>query len=326
MSIEVILSLKKSQTIWDLWCIFSVIGLWPRFIEPNLLKITPLTIKIPLLPKDLKGFKILQFSDLHWNGKFSKILAKKLVKKIASCKADLIVFTGDFICRSQLENKDKLIELLNQISAPFGCYAVLGNHDYSHFVTINQEGDYDVEEKNDSSDILRGFKRLFNFSMLSKKFTLRMKKLSYHLELIDLLKETPFQLLNNETRQINVKETQLNICGLEEYTTGKLDPKAAFEKFNKNFPGIVLTHNPDAIKILSEYPGDITLSGHTHGGQINIPWMWKKFTRIENLEFKRGYKRLINHKQAYINRGVSSMMKFRWGSIPELTLITLQEE
>ncbi|MDP1881133.1 MAG: UDP-2,3-diacylglucosamine diphosphatase LpxG [Parachlamydiaceae bacterium] len=320
------MNLKKSQIAWDLWCIFSVIGVWPRFIEPNLLKITSLTIKIPLLPKDLEGFKILHFSDLHWHGKFSNVLAKKLIKKIASCQPDLIVFTGDFICRSKLDNKEKLKVLLNQIYAPYGCYAVLGNHDYSHFVTVNQEGDYAVEEKNDSSDILRGFKRLFNFSTLSKKITDDVRKISYHSELLDLLNETSFQVLNNETKQINVKGTQLNICGLEEYTTGRLNPKAAFEKFNKDYPGIILTHNPDAIKTLNEYPGNLILSGHTHGGQINIPWMWKKFTRIENLDFKRGHLRFKNSQQAYVNRGISSIMKFRWGSIPELTLITLQEE
>lgn len=314
---------KTSQKLWDIWCIVSIIGIWPRYIEPELLSITRLFYNLPSLAKELSGFKILQFSDLHWNHAFSDSFANRLIKKIAKCKPDLIVFTGDFLCRAQLEDRERLKRVLQTIQAPYGCFAVLGNHDYSSFVTVNERGDYDIESVSSSSEIRKGFTRLFSPVSLTQYVTERARQLLPNKELLELLKETPFQLLNNQTVKIDVNGAGLNICGLEEYSLGRFNPKLAFENYDNSFPGVILSHNPDAFSTLQNYPGEIVLCGHTHGGQVNLPWLWKRFTRIKNLKFKSGL-RVLQKKWLYINRGISSVMKFRWFSIPEISLITLQ--
>ena len=97
-----------SEWAWDLWCIVSGIGIWPRYIEPNILRVTRISLPIAHLPFELIGLKILQFSDLHWNHQFSSFLQKKLIHKINALKPDLIVFTGDFLCCSKLENREGL--------------------------------------------------------------------------------------------------------------------------------------------------------------------------------------------------------------------------
>ena len=97
---------KLSQRLWDLWCIGSVVGIWPRFIEPNLIKTNTLNLTIPSLPEELIGFKIVQFSDLHFHSKMPDFFLNKIIKKIRKINPDLIVFTGDFLCRSVLEDKD----------------------------------------------------------------------------------------------------------------------------------------------------------------------------------------------------------------------------
>ncbi|MDB6080928.1 MAG: ykuE, partial [Chlamydiia bacterium] len=55
------------ERLWDLWCIASIIGIWPRFIEPNILVNSNHTLPITMLPKELNGLTIVQISDLHYS-------------------------------------------------------------------------------------------------------------------------------------------------------------------------------------------------------------------------------------------------------------------
>lgn len=319
--------LKKkqwSEWAWDAWCIASCIGIWPRYIEPNLLNITRLTLPIPHLSTELSGLKILQFSDLHWSSQFPEGLKKKLIKKVNHLNPDLIFFTGDFICRSKMEDPRGLIDLLNTLQATMGCFAILGNHDYSQFVTVNAQGDYDVDADSSEAVVSKGFKRLFSSVALTKRITPEVRQIGLHEELISTINQTQFKLLANETRLVSCKGSWINICGLEEYITGRFNPEKAFKGYDEQHPGIVLSHNPDAILSLETWPGDVILSGHTHGGQVNLPFLWKRFACMEYDQFKSGLKRL-NSKWAYINRGIFSVMKFRWFASPELTFITLQK-
>lgn len=323
-SIEKMAAKKQwNEWIWDAWCLISFIGIWPRFIEPRLLGVTRLQVKIPSLPEQLYGIKILHFSDLHWSQHFSSSLQQKMIRKINALEPDIIVFTGDFLCRSKLENQDGLKQLLNALKAKIGYFAVLGNHDYAQFVSVSSCGDYDVEKPSSSSNIVKGFKRLFHPVKLTKRVTDGAKQVAQHDELLALLKKTPFQLLNNASQLVPVNGSWINICGLEEYSLGRSNPDQACHNYDRRYPGIVLTHNPDAVELLQDYPGELILSGHTHGGQVNLPGLWSRFTPMENMQFKHGLKK-INDKRVYINRGISGVMKFRWFAQPELTLVTLQ--
>lgn len=313
-----------SELLWDAWCVVSGIGIWPRFIEPSLLTQTTHYIPMSTLPQELDGLRVMQFSDLHWSKKFSPRLKQKLIRKINQLHADIIVFTGDFLVRSRLEDPTELKELLCSLKARVGHFAILGNHDYAQFVTVNLQGDYDIERDNSSSNISKGFKRLFSFTPLTKKRTLDVAKVSMHQELIALIQQTPFKILHNDSILISNGKSFLNICGVGEYSLGRSDFKHAFKAYDHQYPGLILVHNPDAISHLDTYPGDLILAGHTHGGQINLPWMWKQFTRIENLKYKKGLKQR-GSKLIYINRGIGSVIPFRWFAPPEISLFILKK-
>lgn len=307
---------------WDSWCVLSLIGIWPRFVEPQLLAVTKIQLPLSGLSNSLEGLKILQFSDLHWNAKFSPRFRKKIIKKINLLQPDIIVFTGDFLIRSIIENGNGLQRFLSSLNPGIGFFAVLGNHDYDKYVTVNCLGDYDIEENSRFESLYEGFKRLFRPVYLSGKISQSALHTNVHQGLINLLENTSIRLLHNETATIYCKGSGINICGLGEYTAGKCLPKKAFQNYKAEYPGIILTHNPDSIPELMQYPGEIILSGHTHGGQINLPVFREKFTRIEQRHLMRGLKKL-NGKWIYINRGVGSTLPFRWRSVPELTLFRL---
>lgn len=309
-----------TQFLWDLWCVLSLIGIWPRFIEPKLIKSSKIKITLPNLSDDIANLKIVQFSDLHFNPDVSDRFLNKLTSKILSLKPDLIVFTGDFLCFSNLQEKNRLKKFLNSLQARFGCFAVFGNHDYDQFVSVNDHGEYDVI-KPSSSTVVKGFKRLFSKKVLKNSVTKRAIETPIHQELLDLLKETPFNLLHNENALITIGKSKFNICGLGEYSLAKCLPDIAFKNFDPTYKGIVLSHHPDSFSLLKHYPGDLILSGHTHGGQVNLPFFKKKFILLENRDLVRG---LIDkeNKKIYITRGVGSVMKFRWFSMPEVLLVT----
>ena len=99
-------------------------------------------------------------------------------------------------------------------------------------------------------------------------------------------------------------------------------PDEAFKNYNPDYPGIILTHNPDTapVKGLSRR---FIFSGHTHGGQVNLPYMWRRFTVLENMRFKKGLFK-EHGKWIYVNRGIgSAIIPFRWFSPPEILLATL---
>lgn len=310
-----------SEILWDLWCIFSIVGIWPRFIEPNTLSISKHRLPLSELPPCLEGLKIVQFSDLHLNERMPAAFTNKLIRKIQALSPDIIVFTGDFLCYSELKDKNRLKSLLSSLTAPYGCYAVLGNHDYEQFVSINEKGEYDLVN-HASPTIVRGFKRLFSQIKLKGQSTPAAKTIGMHKELLELVAATPFRILHNQSTLLSIKGEGLNLCGLGEYSLGRCRPEEAFKDYQDQFPGIILSHNPDSLVLLKKFPGSIILSGHTHGGQINLPWMWKRFTLLENPRLKRGLVQ-IHHKLLYINRGLGSVLRFRWFALPEITQFTL---
>lgn len=308
--------------LWDLFCISTVVGIWPRFIEPKVISTTRLNLPIRNLPKPFDGFKILQISDLHFSPNSTDSFLDRLVNKCKALKPDLITLTGDFLCYGQLLEPQRLSAFLNRFKAPYGCFAVLGNHDYSSCVSINSDGDYDIVKPTTSS-LGRALQRLYTNVTLTKRTTDSAKNTPLHEELVSLIKRSPFHLLHNTTESICIEKTKLNITGFGEYILGRIDTQAAYQNYDPSYPGIILLHNPDGAPLLHNHYGDIILSGHTHGGQVNLPWLWKKFTLLENMDFKKGL--VKNHgKWLYINRGIGSVMPFRWFSKPEILLLTLE--
>jgi predicted MPP superfamily phosphohydrolase len=314
--------LRWGDKLWDAWCIASVIGVWPRFIEPRMLTVTRLELRIPALPPGLKGLKLLHLSDIHFHSGMSAAFLQRVSTKILSLQPDIIVCTGDFLCYGHLEEQARLLEFLKSLHAPLGCFAVLGNHDYASRIGLNARGDYDIAKADERALIAQGFYRLFSNPHISGKATDEVTSMPPHADLVALLHASPFVLLHNDCRQVIVGSGGLNICGLGEYSCGKTLTQAAFEGYEKRYPGILLLHNPDGVPLLREVPGDIILCGHTHGGQVNLPWIWRKCALMEHPQFKQGLVPFFN-KWVYINRGLGSIFPFRWFAPPELLLLTL---
>ena len=87
------------------------------------------TVPIKNLHKDLDGYTIVQFTDIHVGPTVKRSYVKKIVDQINGIEKDLVVFTGDLVDGSVKNLRDD-VEPLRQISSPNGYYFVTGNHEY----------------------------------------------------------------------------------------------------------------------------------------------------------------------------------------------------
>jgi hypothetical protein len=117
------------------------------FCEPLETGVTELSISLARLPIAFDGLRVAQLSDIHFNPFESSAHIGKIVERTNALRPDLVILTGDFVSAalgrtrddSHAENAWPCSKLLSKLQASFGCFAVLGNHDYYSNPTIVAE-------------------------------------------------------------------------------------------------------------------------------------------------------------------------------------------
>jgi hypothetical protein len=109
------------------------------FGESNHPHVVKIEIPLARLPESFDGLTIAQLSDFHYEDHFSIFPIRKSVEMVRSLRPDLIVLTGDFVTAPLIEQPDSLrraantaapcAEILQELEAPMGRFAILGNHD-----------------------------------------------------------------------------------------------------------------------------------------------------------------------------------------------------
>ena len=263
-------------------------------------KVLNYTLEYDDLPEEFNGFKITQISDLHCGSfdNFEKVAYG--VDLINQQKGDVILFTGDLV-NSVAKEAAPWVKLFSKITAPFGKFSVMGNHDY---------GDYTEWESISAKE--KNLQDLFNFHQ-----------------------EMGFDLLLNDSRKIEKNGDKIAIIGVENWGAGRFKKAGDLSKsltgVDKNDFKILLTHDPshwDAEVLPHKFTFHLTLSGHTHGFQfgIEIPgwfkwspikWRYKQWAGIYESE----------NQKLNVNRGFGYLAyPGRVGIWPEITVITLKKK
>ena len=126
---------KIIKFIFILIIIFLCFISYMHFVGTKGLKVHEYKIESKNLPESFHGFKIVQFSDLHYLTTIKEKEIKNLINKINELKPDIVVFTGDLIDQTKTPTEDelnKLVTYLNEINVTTGMYAIKGNHDYTN--------------------------------------------------------------------------------------------------------------------------------------------------------------------------------------------------
>jgi uncharacterized protein len=256
-------------------------------IEPRLLKVTHHNIIHKDIPLAFNDFKIVQFSDTHLGFHYDIKQFKKTLEQISSLKPDVIFFTGDLMdAPNQFPDTEEIVPLLKSLNAPYGKYSIYGNHDHGGY----------------GSDIYK-----------------------------NIMRKSNFQLLLNESAQIELIDgSSISILGIDDAMLGKPN----FEKVVHNIPKeqykILLSHAPDLADYAVNLGIQLQLSGHSHGGQIQIPFYGALITPPFAKKYREGFYEVTTVDSSlslYVNRGIgTTRLPFRFLSVPELTLFTLQSQ
>lgn len=264
--------------------IFILLILYMHFIGTKGLIVREYKIESNNLPDSFHGFKIVQFTDLHYLTTVREKEIENLVNKINEVKPDIVVFTGDLIDSEKTPTEielNSLITNLNKIKATIGMYAIKGNHDYSN--------DY--------------FEKVFN--------------------------ETNFKIINNSYELIYCKgNIPILLTGTGSILNNDFDMDKAFSYSEMdNLYTISLLHEPDVIdNILDKYHVDLCLAGHTHNGQIRLPFI-KAVMKVDEGKKYYNERYTIGDTKLYISGGLgTSKYEFRLFNHPSINLYRLTKE
>ena len=236
-------------------------------VNPHNINIREETIVSYKLDESFDDFIIAFFSDLHYGNYTGKNELDNLVSTINNSGVDVCIFGGDLIDLYSTrgisaQDKTYLIDKLKEIEAPYGKFAVLGNHD------IDQES-----TKNEVSQILidGGFKII----------------------------------TNTNVRVYNSHKSYFNLIGIDSMFLGKPNPSSAYDKIKENDFNFVVTHAPDIVEELYLVKSDYVVAGHSHGGQIFLPFINYLYRPIGCREYFKG-KYIVNNVVLDITNGVGT--------------------
>jgi uncharacterized protein len=229
--------------------------------------------------------KLAIFSDPHIGIYKNEKLLERVVKKINESNIDAVIIPGDFIYYSDSKKISEQFSSLKDIEKVK--IAVLGNHDY------DKEG---YVKANEVSSALRSNSVL---------------------------------MIDNKVRLIEINDKKVEFVGVEDLWTGQPDYSILKKSEDDNVDlRIFVTHNPDTIYELNEEVEnikkiDFMISGHTHAGQIRIPFLYKHVIP-SNCNFDKGFYN-IDNINLFITAGIGNVvLPMRLFNRPELSIIDLK--
>jgi hypothetical protein len=244
-------------------------------------RIRRFTLRFGNLPRELHGLTIVQVSDIHIGRFTSGKVLPQIVAAVNELRADLVLHTGDLI-NDELADLDHGIELVRAMQGRYGSYLIEGNHDLI-------ENPAEFERRIRASGI-------------------------------------PFLL--DQAQIISVRGIPLQLLGLSwtrAHTDRDVAIAAAVDRLLQLrrpdvFP-ILMAHHPHAFDAAARARLPLTLSGHTHGGQLMLneregfgPAMFHYWSGL----YQRGDSHLI------VSNGVGNWFPLRINAPAEILHLTLE--
>ena len=245
------------------------------------------------VPQAFDGYRIVQFSDAHVGTMtgYRQSLLQRAIDSINALNPDVIIFTGDLQNLHPFELQEHM-ETLRRLHAKDGVYSILGNHDYPTYLNCDEETKAALVEQTIKSERKMGWKLLLNEHSIIRRDS----------DSIVIAGMENWGKMKRMPRKGDVKKTLAGLTGEQPFI-------------------IMLQHDPSAWdeKILPECQAQLTLSGHTHGGQFEfLGWSPASLSYEEwgGWTYKNG-------RALYVSTGLGALIPFRLGMPGEIVQITL---
>ncbi len=317
---------------WLRWALLSagavvlLLLIWGVAIEPRLIDLREENAVVPNLPRSWEGKRLALIADFQvgmWLG--NEATVTRIAQRIVRERPAAVLVAGDFVYKptdedepDDVEREDthhfmkevnRSVALLHPLTAAgIPVYAVLGNHDYgmNHASSVRNER---------IAAALREALEKAGVPVLENR-ALRL----------------PESAKSGDQQENSGNNPGLYLVGLGSRYAGNAKPQSALASVPENQPRIVFMHNPDSFPEFPAHTAPLALAGHTHGGQIRMPftesWSWMALVAEEEIHadgWIDGYGKPGN--RLYVNRGIGfSSFPVRINCRPELTLFTLRRE
>ena len=250
-------------------------------------KSSTLTIKLPRLPDAFAGMKIVQISDFHFQEYTEAAFLEAVVRRVNELAPELVVLTGDFVSNKPLPKHFG-------IKLGYHCAEILSRIECPLRYAIL--GNHDVLV---SSRAVTDALHTHGIPVLANSFCTPRARRPAHLAR---------------------RHQGCSACRSRIWTP--LSPPAGIPTVNQSS---CWSHEPDFADHAVGRQIDLILSGHTHGGQILLPFLPPLLLPDMGIKYVHGLFRLRDGMQLYVNRGIGAVnLPFRFRCPPEITVITLQ--
>lgn len=255
------------------------------------LKVENYTIHLPGLPAAFEGMRIAQISDIHYLEWTESFFLREVVDHVNALKPDVVVMTGDFVTYGPIR-----------------------------WPSQDAHKRFALRHMPECASILSGIRCPLRYATLGNHDMMVGGKYVYG-DLVD----QGLPVLRNSAVAIERNGHRLWLVGLGSACARDADPDRAFPGSAKHDKDamIVLAHEPDILPKIAKYGAGLMLAGHTHGGQLCIPFLGPAYLPEYGKKYVRGWF-LNGLTQLYVNRGIGAIgIPARLNCPPEITLLTL---
>jgi predicted MPP superfamily phosphohydrolase len=144
----------------------------------------------------------------------------------------------------------------------------------------------------------------------------------------EIMKSSGFKVLVNDSRSIKLNNNKsITIFGSDDGLMGDINSSKTMKNVQKNNFNLLLLHEPDYVSKFIDYPIDLVISGHSHGGQVSIPFYGALKKNFGAKKYSKGFYDLINNRDAqlYVSSGLgNTKMPFRFGNVPEIVVFNIK--
>lgn len=273
--------------------LISALYAYGRYVGTRQLEVRQVELSFSDLPEAFDGLRVVHVSDFHL-GSLPDGMLRSVIDSINAQKPDLIAITGDMMNCASTEVKEQLPELKRLKAPAEGIFFVVGNHD---------DGTYEFEDPM-WADADEG-------------------------RLVSMLLDMKWRVLINGHRTLRRPDgSRLVVTGLdndgEPPFKAKADLGQALYRVRRHDFLLVLEHDPTCWrrKILPHCHAQLTLSGHTHGGQLSLFGLSPAALRYR--EHQGLY--TVGERSLYVSKGIGGALPFRLGATPEIVVLTLKKK
>lgn len=253
--------------------------------EPRWFELSTPAVRVPHLVAGT-AIRILHLSDLHASSVVPLSLIDYAISLGLAAKPDLICLTGDFVTSRDGYDAPAYVGLLRRLGVAAPTYAVLGNHDGGLWAG----GPGQSVEQHPVAAMLRA---------------------------------SGITLLHNRAEEASVRGQRLQLVGVGDLWEREVQPQTAFQNVTEDLPTILLAHNPDTKDEVARQSWHVMLSGHTHGGQVVLPFGIPRYAPVRDKRYVAGLKPW-GERWIHVTRGVGNIAGVRFRCRPEVALLSLE--